>query len=99
MPPGSASGTGYGRTSLAKGSPEIISRLEVRYDNGERLPLLWRRVLGLDLVSAERPRPALTLLHDAKPAPFCLGGADRFDITRCADRAQLIDAEYAADRC
>lgn len=75
MPPGSASGTGYGRTSLAKGSPEIISRLEVRYDNGERLPLLWRRVLGLDLVSAERPRPALTLLHDAKPAPFCLGGA------------------------
>ena len=48
----------------------------------------------LDLVTADGPLRVFDLLHDARPVLLNLGEPGRFDITRWADRVQLIDAEY-----
>lgn len=48
----------------------------------------------LDLVTANGPLRAFTLLHDARPVLLNLGEPGGFDITPCADRVQLIDAKY-----
>ena len=72
----------------------MIAGLDVAYDLGEGHPLLGRRMPDLDLVTANGPLRVFTLLHDARPVLLNLGEPGAFDITRWADRVQLIDAEY-----
>jgi 3-(3-hydroxy-phenyl)propionate hydroxylase len=49
----------------------------------------------LDLTTANGPLRVYSLLHSARPALVNLGEHRAFDITPCADRVQMIDAEYA----
>ena len=72
-----------------------MAGLDIRYDLGEGHALLGRRMPDLDLVTANGPRRVFTLLHDAQPVLLNLGEPGGFDITRWADRVQLIDAQYA----
>ncbi len=72
-----------------------MSGLGVHYDLGEGHPLLGRRMPDLDLVTGNGPLRVFTLLHDARPVLLNLGDPGGFDITRWADRVQLIDAKYA----
>ena len=71
-----------------------MSGLGIHYDLGEGHPLLGRRMPDLDLVTANGPLRVFTLLHDARPLLLNLGEPGGFDITRWADRVQLIDAKY-----
>ncbi|MBA3416785.1 MAG: FAD-dependent monooxygenase, partial [Chloroflexia bacterium] len=73
----------------------MMSGLDIHYDLGEGHPLLGRRMPDLDLVTATGPRRAFTLLHDARPVLLNLREPNGLDITRWADRVQLIDAEFA----
>ena len=75
----------------------IISGLDIHYDLGEGHPLLGRRMPDLDLVTSDGPLRVFTLLHDAKPVLLNLGERGNLDITRWADRVQLIDATYAGE--
>jgi 2-polyprenyl-6-methoxyphenol hydroxylase-like FAD-dependent oxidoreductase len=72
----------------------ISSGLDIHYDLGEGHPLLGRRMPDLDLVTAEGPRRAFELLHDAKPLLLNLGEPGGSDITGWAGRVRLIDASY-----
>jgi 2-polyprenyl-6-methoxyphenol hydroxylase-like FAD-dependent oxidoreductase len=72
----------------------IVSGLDIHYDLGEGHPLLGRRVPDLDLVTADGTIRVFELLHGAKPVLLNLGEPGSFDITRWADRVQLLDAEY-----
>jgi 3-(3-hydroxy-phenyl)propionate hydroxylase len=72
----------------------MMSGLDIHYDLGEGHPLLGRRMPDLDLVTATGPLRVFTLLHDARPVLLNLGEPGGFDITRWADRVQLIDAKY-----
>jgi 2-polyprenyl-6-methoxyphenol hydroxylase-like FAD-dependent oxidoreductase len=72
----------------------MMSGLDIHYDLGEGHPLLGRRMPDLDLVTANGPLRAFTLLHDARPVLLNLGEPGGFDITPWADRVQLIDAKY-----
>lgn len=72
----------------------MISGLDIHYDLGEGHPLLGRRMPDLDLDTADGPLRVFTLLHDARPVLLNLGEPVGFDITRWADRVQMIDAEY-----
>ncbi len=72
-----------------------MSGLGIHYDLGEGHPLLGRRMLDLDLVTANGPLRVFTLLHDARPVLLNLGEPRGFDIAPWADRVQLIDAKYA----
>jgi 2-polyprenyl-6-methoxyphenol hydroxylase-like FAD-dependent oxidoreductase len=72
----------------------IVSGLDIHYDLGEGHPLLGRRMPDLDLVTADGPLRVFELLRDAKPVLLNLGEPGGFDITRWADRVQMIDAEY-----
>ncbi len=71
-----------------------MSGLGIHYDLGPGHPLLGRRMPDLDLVTANGPLRVFTLLHDARPVLRNLGEPGGFDITRWADRVQLIDAKY-----
>jgi 3-(3-hydroxy-phenyl)propionate hydroxylase len=71
-----------------------MSGLGVHYDLGDGHPLLGRRMPDLDLVTANGPVRVFTLLHKARPVLLNLGEPGGFDITRWADRVQLIDAKY-----
>ena len=73
----------------------IVSGLDIRYDLGEGHPLLGRRMPDLDLLTAEGPRRAFTLLHDARPVLLNLGEPGAFDRAPRASRVQLVDAGYA----
>jgi 2-polyprenyl-6-methoxyphenol hydroxylase-like FAD-dependent oxidoreductase len=73
----------------------MMSGLDIHYDLGEGHPLLGRRMPDLDLVTANGPQRAFTLLHQARPVLLNLGEPGAFDIARWADRVQLIDAKYA----
>ena len=73
----------------------MMSGLDIRYDLGEGHPLLGRRMLDLDLVTADGLLRVFTLLHHARPVLLNLGEPGGFDITPWADRVQLIDAKYA----
>jgi 3-(3-hydroxy-phenyl)propionate hydroxylase len=73
----------------------MMSGLDIRYDLGEGHPLLGRRMPDLDLISANGPLRAFTLLHKARPVLLNLAEPGGFDITPWADRVRLIDAEYA----
>jgi hypothetical protein len=70
--------------------------LDIHYDLGEGHPLLGRRMPDLDLVTANGPRRAFSLLHDARPMLLNLGEPGRFDIAPWSDRVQLVDAKYDA---
>jgi 2-polyprenyl-6-methoxyphenol hydroxylase-like FAD-dependent oxidoreductase len=72
----------------------MLSGLDIHYDLGEGHPLLGRRMPDLDLVTADGPLRAFTLLHDARPVLLNLGEPGGFDITPWADRVQSIDAEH-----
>jgi 3-(3-hydroxy-phenyl)propionate hydroxylase len=69
-----------------------MSGLDVHYDLGEGHPLLGRRMPDLDLVTADGPLRVFALLHKARPALLNLGEFGGFDISRWADRVQLINA-------
>ena len=71
-----------------------MSGLGIHSGLGEGHPLLGRRMPDLDLVTANGPLRVFTLLHDARPVLLNLGEPGGFDITRWADRVQLIDANY-----
>jgi 3-(3-hydroxy-phenyl)propionate hydroxylase len=71
-----------------------MSGLDIHYELGEGHSLLGRRMPDLDLVTANGPLRVFTLLHDARPVLLNLGEPGGFDITRWADRVQLIDAKY-----
>jgi 3-(3-hydroxy-phenyl)propionate hydroxylase len=72
----------------------MMSGLDIHYDLGEGHPLLGRRMPDLDLITANGPLRAFTLLHRARPVLLNLGEPGGFDISPWADRVQLIDAEY-----
>jgi 2-polyprenyl-6-methoxyphenol hydroxylase-like FAD-dependent oxidoreductase len=72
-----------------------LSGLDVQYDCGEGHPLFGRRMPDLDLVTANGPRRVFTLLREATPVLLNLGEPGSIDITRWADRVQLVDAKYA----
>jgi 3-(3-hydroxy-phenyl)propionate hydroxylase len=71
-----------------------MSGLDVRYDLGDGHPLLGRRMLDLDLVTAAGPQRVFTLLHHARPVLLNLGEPGGVDITAWADRVQLVDATH-----
>jgi flavin-dependent dehydrogenase len=73
----------------------MLSGLDIHYDLGEGHPLLGRRMPDLDLVTANGPLRAFSLLRAARPVLLNLGEPGGFDITPWADRVQLIDAKYA----
>jgi 2-polyprenyl-6-methoxyphenol hydroxylase-like FAD-dependent oxidoreductase len=73
----------------------MMSGLDIHYDLGEGHPLLGRRMPDLDLVTPNGPLRVFTLLHDARPVLVNLGEPGGFDLSRWADRVQLIDAAYA----
>ncbi len=75
----------------------IVSGLDIHYDLGDGHPLLGRRMPDLDLDTAEGPMRVFELLHDARPTLLNLGEPGDTDITRWADRVQLIDASYEAE--
>jgi len=72
-----------------------ISGLDVHYDLGEGHPLLGRRMPDLDLVTTSGTVRVFALLHGARPVLLNLGEQGGLDITRWADRVQLVDAKYA----
>ncbi len=72
----------------------MLSGLDIHYDLGEGHPLLGRRMLDLDLMTADGPLRVFELLHDAKPVLLNLGEHGAMDIAPCADRVQLVDAEH-----
>jgi 2-polyprenyl-6-methoxyphenol hydroxylase-like FAD-dependent oxidoreductase len=72
----------------------MLSGLDIHYDLGDGHPLLGRRMPDLDLVTADGPRRAFTLLHDARPVLLNLRAPSRFDLTPWADRVHMVDASY-----
>lgn len=72
----------------------MMSGLDVQYDVGEGHALLWRRMPDLDLVTADGPVRALSLLHDARPVLINLGEPGAIDISPWTDRVKLLDAGY-----
>jgi 2-polyprenyl-6-methoxyphenol hydroxylase-like FAD-dependent oxidoreductase len=73
----------------------LMSGLDIHYDLGEGHPLLGRRMPDLDLLTANGPLRAFTLLHEARPLLLNLGEPGGLGIGSWADRVQLIDAQYA----
>jgi len=72
-----------------------ISGLAVHYDFGGGHPLLGSRMPDLDLITANGPVRVFSLLHDARPVLLNFGEPRGVDITRWADRVQLMDAKYS----
>jgi 2-polyprenyl-6-methoxyphenol hydroxylase-like FAD-dependent oxidoreductase len=75
----------------------MMSGLDIHYDLGDGHPLLGRRMPDLDLITANGPLRAFSLLHEARPVLLNLGEPGGFDITPWADWVQLIDATYDGD--
>ncbi len=72
-----------------------MSGLDVRYDVGQRHPLLGRRMPDLEVRIADSPVQVFALLHDARPTLLNLGEPRGIDIAPWADRVRSIDAEYS----
>lgn len=72
----------------------MMSGLDIRYDPGDGHPLLGRRMLDLDLVTADGPVRVFSLLHEARPVLLNLGEPGDSDIAPWADRVETIDATY-----
>ena len=64
----------------------MMSGLDIHYDLGEGHPLLGRRMPDFDLITANGPLRAFTLLHGARPVLLNLREPGAFDITPWADR-------------
>jgi hypothetical protein len=73
----------------------MISGLDIAYDLGGGHPLVGRRMPDLDLVSADGPITAFSLLHGARPVLLNFGPVGGVDIAAWAERVQLVDASYA----
>jgi 2-polyprenyl-6-methoxyphenol hydroxylase-like FAD-dependent oxidoreductase len=71
----------------------MMSGLDIRYECGEGHPLLGRRMPDLDLITEGGSMRVFNLLHKARPTLLNLGKPGSLDITRWADRVQLIDAK------
>lgn len=74
----------------------MISALDVHYDLGEGHPVVGRRMPDVDLVTADGPTRAFTLLHAARPVLLDLGAAGDFDLTPWADRVRRVEAAHDA---
>ncbi len=72
----------------------MLSGLDIHYDLGEGHPLLGRRMPDLDMQTADGPRRAFTLLHDARPVLLNLGEPGGFDISPWANRVRSVDARH-----
>jgi aromatic ring hydroxylase-like protein len=72
----------------------MMSGLDIHYDLGPGHPLLGRRMPDVDLATPNGRLRAFTLLHKARPVLLNLGEAGGLEITRWADRVQLIEAGY-----
>jgi hypothetical protein len=72
-----------------------MSGLGLRYDLGEGHPLLGRRILDLDIATAEGPTRVFALLHGARPVLLNFGAPGALEVGRWADRVQVTDAECA----
>ena len=70
------------------------SGLDIRYDLGEGHPLLGRRMPDLDLVDRRRRRSGSSSCCTARGRLLNLGQPGGLDISRWAERVQLIDAGY-----
>jgi 2-polyprenyl-6-methoxyphenol hydroxylase-like FAD-dependent oxidoreductase len=76
----------------------MMSGLDIRYDLGDRHPLLGRRMPDLDIVTADGPLRVFTLLHDARPLLLNFGEQGDIDIATWkpwAHCVRRIDATYA----
>jgi hypothetical protein len=73
----------------------MISGLDVAYDMGQGHPLLGRRMPDLDLVTADGPITAFSLLHSAKPVLLNFSEEVRLNIDPWAERVPLVNATYA----
>src|SRR5262249_33672105 len=73
----------------------LLSGLDIHYDLGAGPPLVGRRMPDLDLVTANGPTRAFTLLHEARPVLLNLGEPGAFDLSPWGDRVRLVDARYA----
>jgi 3-(3-hydroxy-phenyl)propionate hydroxylase len=71
-----------------------MSGLDIHYDLGKGHPLLGRRMPDLELGTANGPLRVFSLLHDARPVLLNLAEPGGLDITRWAERVQLVDAKY-----
>jgi len=72
-----------------------MSGLGLRYDFGDGHPLLGRRMPDLDLDTADGPRRAYALLHQARALLLDFGAAGGLDIAPWSDRVLHIEARYA----
>jgi 3-(3-hydroxy-phenyl)propionate hydroxylase len=72
----------------------MMAGLDIHYDLGEGHPLLGRRMPDLDLVTAEGPRRAFSLLHDARPVLLNFGEPGGVAIAPWSDRVRPVDARY-----
>ena len=73
----------------------MMSGLDIHYDLGEGHKLIGRPMPDLELVTADGPLRAFTLLHNARPVLLNLGEPGGLDIAPWANRVRLIDAQYA----
>lgn len=72
----------------------MMSGLDIHYDLGQGHPLLGRRMPDLDLITANGPLRAFSLLHDAQPVLLNLGEPGAIDIIPWADRVRQVDARH-----
>jgi 3-(3-hydroxy-phenyl)propionate hydroxylase len=71
-----------------------MTGLGVHYDLGLGHPLLGRRMLDLDLVTANGPLRVFTLLRAARPVLLNFGEPGSVAITPWRDRVLVVDAKY-----
>jgi hypothetical protein len=72
----------------------MLSGLDIHYDLGAGHPLLGRRMLDLDVQTADGPTRIFNLMHDARPVLLNLDGPSGFDISPWATRVRLVDARH-----
>jgi 3-(3-hydroxy-phenyl)propionate hydroxylase len=72
----------------------LASGLDIHYELGEGHPLLGRRMPDLDLVTANGPLRAFTLLHTAQPVLLNLSEANNFASLSWAERVRVVHATY-----
>jgi hypothetical protein len=72
----------------------MMTGLDIHYHLGEGHPLLGRRMPDLDLETTAGPIRTFSLLHDARPLLLNLGEPGSIDLSRWADRIQLVEASY-----
>ena len=71
----------------------MISGLDIRYDFGERHPLVGRRIPDLDLQTSDGSIRMFSLLQKAEPIFLMLDETDHFDISSWAKHIQAVKAK------